>query len=122
MTESAEAWTQAVAELRRLVQEFRNLSESDWLVGETNAIDARVDMIAREIRRAVTHTGLWAVLLLGLLFALMLIYRAITNRFRAARSTPRTPCTLNRGGFLIGSDSLPPMINVIGRHKWNPTI
>ena len=75
-----------VTEWRGLMQEFRNLIESDSLVGETNTIDAWLDSIREEIRRVVTHAAVWVVLLIVLVFALMLIYRAIAKRFVIARS------------------------------------
>ena len=76
-TESAEAWTQTAAQSRGLVQEFRNLMESDSFDG-----------IGKKMRGVITHAALWVVLLMALLFVLMLLYRGITNRRRPARSAP----------------------------------
>ncbi len=44
-----------------------------------------LDILIREIRGIVTYAGKLGVLLMALLFVLMLIHRAIANRFLIAR-------------------------------------
>ena len=88
VTDSAKAVTQIVVELRGLMQEFRDMSETKPLSAGMDAFETGFGRIAKEMKGVVTHTCKWGVLLMALLFVLLLLYRAVTNRFRAARPSP----------------------------------
>lgn len=88
VTDSAKAVTQMVAELRGLMQEVRDMSETKPLSAGMDAFETRFDRIGKEMKGVLTHAGKWGVLLMALLFVLLLLYRAVTNRSRAAHPSP----------------------------------
>ena len=66
--------------------DVREFLEPTPLSAGMDTIGARFDRMARQIKDVLTHAAVRAALLMGLLFVLMLLYRAITNRFLTLRS------------------------------------
>lgn len=86
VTDSADAVTQTVVEIRGLVRDLREVAETKPAFAWMEALDAVLNRIGKTMKGVVTYAGICGLVLMGLLFAFMLIYRAITKRFLLARS------------------------------------